>query len=501
MMLAERLELSCSAERPANGGAGFPPSHLPALKTKHSVPLTQLRVVKIDFDGTEVIGALFFDLIEKPYQSSAVHNQIIILFKEKFTDLINLLTYMLKSVFVKAIRSIDTFNSEHHMLTTGEKSYHPNKKNIIQAEKLMTSQGPIREQRLKDKQEFAYLGQKPSTPPVCGKTKRFHMETGLNISHFKSHRPLETKSHMTKVDSKTLNTCPADKPSGPKLIQGDGFKIITAKERKLEKLQGEVSLKFHSEDEELLNHCHFPISLEKFLGPYNLQKSMLLPHDTSSKRDMTPENKPQLFILAILEIKISNLLHEDIPHEADPQLGSQQLLLKNGFPNASKVHQPRYSCEIHMYLYQYILEKLLYTKDNAEVVGGSLNKGKDHDHARKQEIKIAPKVLGGLKELQVPLREVLEDQKYPSNYSRFPFRTSLINKTLLSVSTWLQVSRNDRRRVIWMGSIWMRKPGKPNWTHVARTVPSLWPLAKAICPFSVTANEEEEGNGWAAENQ
>ena len=37
--------------------------------------------------------------------------------------------------------------------------------NIIQAEKLMTSQGPIREQRLKDKQEFAYLGQKLSTPP------------------------------------------------------------------------------------------------------------------------------------------------------------------------------------------------------------------------------------------------------------------------------------------------------------------------------------------------
>ncbi|KAM7231329.1 hypothetical protein CapIbe_017774 [Capra ibex] len=46
MKLAERLELSCSAERPANGGAGFPPSHLPALKTKHSVPLTQHRVVK-----------------------------------------------------------------------------------------------------------------------------------------------------------------------------------------------------------------------------------------------------------------------------------------------------------------------------------------------------------------------------------------------------------------------------------------------------------------------
>ena len=35
----------------------------------------------------------------------------------------------------------------------------------------------------------------------------------------------------------------------------------------LEKLQGEVSLKFHSEDEELLNHCHFPINLETFLGP------------------------------------------------------------------------------------------------------------------------------------------------------------------------------------------------------------------------------------------
>lgn len=46
MKLAERLELSCSAERPANEGAGFPPSHLPALKTKHSVPLTQHRVVK-----------------------------------------------------------------------------------------------------------------------------------------------------------------------------------------------------------------------------------------------------------------------------------------------------------------------------------------------------------------------------------------------------------------------------------------------------------------------
>ena len=47
----------------------------------------------------------------------------------------------------------------------------------------------------------------------------------------------------------------------------------------------------------------------------------------------------------------------------------------------------------------------------------------------------------------------------------------------------------------------MRKPGKPNWMHVARIVPSLWPLAKATCPFSATANEEEEGNGWAAENQ
>lgn len=46
IMLSERLERNCSGERPANGGPGFPPSHLPALKTKHSVPLTHCRVVK-----------------------------------------------------------------------------------------------------------------------------------------------------------------------------------------------------------------------------------------------------------------------------------------------------------------------------------------------------------------------------------------------------------------------------------------------------------------------
>lgn len=46
MMLAERLERNRSGERPANGGPGFPPSQLPALKTKHSVPLTRRRVVK-----------------------------------------------------------------------------------------------------------------------------------------------------------------------------------------------------------------------------------------------------------------------------------------------------------------------------------------------------------------------------------------------------------------------------------------------------------------------
>ena len=33
-----------------------------------------------------------------------------------------------------------------------------------------------------------------------------------------------------------------------------------------------------------------------------------------------------MFVLAILEIKISNLLHEDIPHEADPQLGQLTVL-------------------------------------------------------------------------------------------------------------------------------------------------------------------------------
>lgn len=41
-------------------------------------------------------------------------------------------------------------------------------------------------------------------------------------------------------------------------------------------------------------------------------------------------------------------------------------------------------------------------------------------------------------------------------------------------------------------------------THLdahGRTVPSSWPLAKAICPFAATENEEEEGDGWAAENQ
>ena len=44
----------------------------------------------------------------------------------------------------------------------------------------------------------------------------------------------------------------------------------------LEKLQGEVSLKFHSEDEELLNHCHFPNNLEKSLGPYVILFTIIL---------------------------------------------------------------------------------------------------------------------------------------------------------------------------------------------------------------------------------
>ena len=44
----------------------------------------------------------------------------------------------------------------------------------------------------------------------------------------------------------------------------------------LEKLQGEVSLKFYSEDEEQLNHYHFPISLEKFLGHYVILFTIIL---------------------------------------------------------------------------------------------------------------------------------------------------------------------------------------------------------------------------------
>ena len=44
----------------------------------------------------------------------------------------------------------------------------------------------------------------------------------------------------------------------------------------LEKLQGEVSLKFYSEDEERLNHYHFPISLEKFLGHYVILFTIIL---------------------------------------------------------------------------------------------------------------------------------------------------------------------------------------------------------------------------------